>query len=69
MIENIHLRDAAGNVAGYAELSLYDPNQINLTVYASDGDNVLLACDLSAATARKLAAALLEAAEASERGA
>ena len=63
MSDNIHLRDVAGNVAGYADLSLYDAHQINLTVCAPDGDAVLLACDLSAASARKLAIALLEAAD------
>lgn len=63
MSDNIQLRDAAGKVAGYAELSLYDPHQVNLTVCAPDGDDVLLACDLSAASARKLAIALLQAAD------
>jgi hypothetical protein len=63
MIDSIHLRDLAGKVSGYCDLSLYDAHQINLTVCAPDGDAVLLACDLSAASARKLALALLQAAD------
>lgn len=68
MSDNVHLRDASGNVAGYADLSLYDPGQINLCVYAPDGDSVLLTCDLSATAARRLALALLQAADDCEGG-
>lgn len=65
-MSSIHLRDAAGTVSGYADLSLYDADQIHLAVYAPDGDAVLLACNLSAAAARTLASGLLAAADAAE---
>ena len=69
MSDSIQLSDAAGKVAGYAELSLYDPHQINLTICDPDGDRTEFTCDLSAAAARRLAIALLQAVDVCEEGA
>ena len=69
MSGTIQLRDAAGEVAGFADLSLYDPHQINLAICAPDGERVEFTCDLSAAAARKLALALLHAADDCDGGA
>lgn len=70
MSDNVHMRDAAGNVSGYADLSIYDPGQINMIVCSPDGRaGILFDCDLSATAARRLAIALLQAADDCEGGA
>ena len=69
MINVTDLCNVAGDVAGHVDLSISLDGQINLTVNSPDGyAGILLACDLSSAAARKLALALLQAAEASEGG-
>lgn len=65
MSDNIHLRDAAGNVTAILQLSCYDAGRVNLTIYSADDGVVDLLRDihLSAAAARKLAAALMRVAD------
>lgn len=62
MSDGIDLHDAAGNVTCYADLSCFDPGQLQLAFYDDAGDDLMFV-NLSAASVRKLAQALLEAAE------
>lgn len=64
MIEMVDLFSVSGDLAGTADLTVKAPGQITLTVYDPDGyAAIMLEGDLSAATARKLARALLQAAD------
>lgn len=62
MSDSIQLRDAANKVVCHADLSIYDADQLQLSFYDASGDDMAW-FNLSAASARKLAIALLEAAE------
>lgn len=67
MIEMIDLFSVSGDLAGTADLTVKAPDQISLTVYSPDGyAGIMLDCDLSAASARKLALSLLLVAEEAE---
>lgn len=65
-----HLRDKDGNVTAIVFLACYDAGQVNLSLHAYDGRDIDLLCDthMSAAAARRLAAALLDYADVSEGG-
>ena len=62
MSDNIQLRDAAGSVTAHVDLGCFDPGQVQLSFYDDAGDDLMFV-NLSAASVRKLAQALLEAAE------
>lgn len=61
-MSDLQLRDAAGKLVANADLSCFDPGQIQASFYDTDGDD-LAWFNVSAASARKLAVALLQAAD------